>query len=130
VRPTLSSISPLFIVEDVGPATAFYRDALGFELTFLSPEDDPFFAVVRRDGAQIMLKAIVPEVPPLPNNQRHPWAKWDALIHTQDPDALASEFIARGVQMHVPLGDTEDRLRGFELKDPDGYVLFFGRPIA
>jgi len=24
--------------------------------------------------------------------------------------------------------DTHDGLRGFELKDPDGYVLFFGRP--
>ena len=24
--------------------------------------------------------------------------------------------------------DTHDGLRGFELTDPDGYVLFFGRP--
>jgi hypothetical protein len=23
---------------------------------------------------------------------------------------------------------TDDGLRGFEVKDPDGYVLFFGRP--
>ena len=27
-----------------------------------------------------------------------------------------------------PLKDTHDGLRGFELKDADGYVLFFGRP--
>jgi hypothetical protein len=28
----------------------------------------------------------------------------------------------------APLKDTHDGLRGFEIKDPDGYVLFFGRP--
>jgi hypothetical protein len=28
----------------------------------------------------------------------------------------------------VPRKDTTDGLRGFELKDADGYVLFFGRP--
>ena len=26
-----------------------------------------------------------------------------------------------------PLKDTDDGLRGFELQDADGYVLFFGR---
>ena len=29
-----------------------------------------------------------------------------------------------------PLKDTHDGLRGFEICDPDGYILFFGRPIA
>jgi hypothetical protein len=58
----LTLISPFFIVRDIAPSIAFYRDALGFH-------------------------------------------------------------------MHVPLGDnTNDGLRGFELRDPDGYVLFFGRP--
>ena len=47
-----------------------------------------------------------------------------------DPDALAAEFAGRGVSFSVPLKDTHDGLRGFELKDPDGYVLFFGRPAA
>jgi hypothetical protein len=30
--------------------------------------------------------------------------------------------------MTRPLADTQDGLRGFEVEDPDGYVLFFGRP--
>jgi hypothetical protein len=45
-----------------------------------------------------------------------------------DPDALAAEFTSRGVMFSEPLKDTSDGLRGFELKDVDGYVLFFGRP--
>jgi hypothetical protein len=34
------------------------------------------------------------------------------------------------VEFSEPLKDTHDDLRGFELKDRDGYVLFFGRPRA
>ena len=43
-------------------------------------------------------------------------------------DALAAEYASRNVEFSKPLRDTEDGLRGFELKDSDGYVLFFGRP--
>jgi hypothetical protein len=44
------------------------------------------------------------------------------------PDALAAEFSSRNVEFSQPLKDDDDGLRGFELKDADGYVLFFGRP--
>ena len=45
-----------------------------------------------------------------------------------DPDELASEFTTRGVTFGQPHTHTHDELRGFEVTDPDGYVLFFGRP--
>lgn len=127
-RPTLNSISPFFIVRDVPNAISFYRDALDFEVTHLSPDTDPFFAIVQRDGVQLFIKAIDESVAPLPNPQRHPWARWDAYVYVPDPDALAAEFALRGVSASAPLADTDDGLRGFEIKDRDGYVLFFGRP--
>ena len=43
-------------------------------------------------------------------------------------DALAAEFSGRGTAFGEPLKDTHDGLRGFEITDPDGHVLFFGRP--
>jgi hypothetical protein len=58
----------------------------------------------------------------------HPYARWDAYVHVPDPDALAAEFRDRGVTFDAPLTNTDDGLRGFELTDHDGYVLFFGRP--
>jgi len=64
----------------------------------------------------------------VPNYTRDPAARWDAYVQAPDPDALAAEYSARGVQFSKPLQDTHDGLRGFELKDTDGYVLFFGRP--
>jgi hypothetical protein len=77
----------------------------------------------------IMLKDV--GVDPLPNYQRDVtkgWARWDAYLHVPDPDALAAELLSRHVEFSRPLMDDDDGLRGFELKDADGYVLFFGRP--
>jgi hypothetical protein len=98
----------------------------GFEVTRQEPKDDPFFAIVCRGGAMLMVKSV--EAAPAPNATRDPWARWDAYVSVPDPDALAAEFRSRGVALSVPLKDTTDGLRGFELKDADGYVLFFGRP--
>ena len=99
---------------------------LGFGVIFQEPEHEPFVAIVERDGAMIFLKDV--GVEPLPNCKRHPWARWDAYASVPDPDALAAEFISRGVTFSKPLQDTHDGLRGFELEDVDGHVLFFGRP--
>ncbi|MBL8958619.1 MAG: VOC family protein [Gemmatimonadetes bacterium] len=126
----LAAVSPFFIVTHVPTSLAFYRDALGFTVTFEGPEPgDVFFGIVRRDGVQVLLKAV--DVPPVPNHTRdigHGIARWDAFVEAPDPDALAAEFASRGVRFFEPLQDTADGLRGFEVQDVDGYVLFFGRP--
>jgi catechol 2,3-dioxygenase-like lactoylglutathione lyase family enzyme len=125
----ISRIAPFFIVRDAPSALSFYRDRLGFEIIFQEPVDEPFFGIVCRGGAMIMLKDV--GVEPLPNYKRDVKkgvARWDAYLYVPDPDALAAEFASRRVEFSEPLKDTHDGLRGFELKDADGYVLFFGRP--
>ena len=128
-RPAITGIAPLFIVRHVPTALAFYRDRLGFDVTFEGPEPgDVFFGIVQRGGAMIMVKEV--GVEPVPNYTRdikQGIARWDAYLHVPDPDALAAEFTSRNVEFFQPLTDTEDGLRGFELKDADGYMLFFGR---
>ena len=132
MKPEVGGVSPLFIVRDVPAALAFYRDRLGFDITFQGPEpSDIFFGIVQRGRAMIMMKAI--DVEPVPNATRdigHGIARWDAYVYVPDPDALAAEFASRGVEFLLPLADNDDGLRGFEVKDADGYVLFFGRPRA
>lgn len=125
--PLLRSISPFFIVSNVTESTTFYRDRLGFEIRFQEPAEHPFFAIVGRDNVQLFLKCD-PGVAPLPNAARHVSMRWDAYVDTPDPDSLAAEFATRHTPLSAPLGDTHDGLRGFEIRDPDGYVLFFGRP--
>jgi catechol 2,3-dioxygenase-like lactoylglutathione lyase family enzyme len=65
----ISGISPLFIVRNVPKSLSFYRDRLGFEITFQGPgPDDIFFGIVRRGGAQILFKEV--GVAPVPNYTR------------------------------------------------------------
>jgi catechol 2,3-dioxygenase-like lactoylglutathione lyase family enzyme len=123
----LQSISPSFIVSNVTQTIAFYRDQLGFEAHFQQPDRDPFFAILGRDSAQLFVKA-EKDIDPVPNHQRHRHLRWDAYVYVPDPDALAAEFTNRGAKFSAPLQDTSDGLRGFEISDPDGYILFFGRP--
>ena len=129
-KPEISGIAPFFIVRSVPAALAFYRDRLGFDVTFQGPDpDDIFFGIVQRGAAMIMLKDV--GVEPLPNctrDRKKGWARWDAYLYVPDPDSLAAEFSSRHVDFSQPLKDDDDGLRGFELKDADGYVLFFGRP--
>jgi len=125
-RAEVAGVSPFFIVRDTARALAFYRDRLGFEVVFTGFGDDLFFGIVRRGGAMILLKDV--GVDAVPNSRRDLSARWDAYLSVPDPDALAAEYASRNVEFSEPLKDTHDRLRGFELKDPDGYVLFFGRP--
>jgi catechol 2,3-dioxygenase-like lactoylglutathione lyase family enzyme len=125
-HPEIGLISPCFIVQNAPAALSFYRDQLGFQITHQEPADAPFFGIVQRGSAMVMLKDV--GVPALPNFKRHEWARWDAYLYVPDPDALAAEFASRQVEFSAPLKNSSDGLRGFELRDPDGYVLFFGRP--
>jgi catechol 2,3-dioxygenase-like lactoylglutathione lyase family enzyme len=129
-KTQISGIAPFFIVRNVPLALEFYRDRLGFDVTFQGPsEDDIFFGIVQRGAAMIMLKDI--GVDPVPNYTRDikkGIARWDAYLHVPDPDALAEEFSSRNVEFFEPLKNDDDGLRGFEVKDADGYILFFGRP--
>ncbi len=131
MTPTaISGISPFFIVADVPATLAFYRDKLGFEITFRGPSlEVEFFGIVRRGAATILFKAL--EVEPVPNYSRKPAFSWDAYLEVPDPDALAAEFESRGVVLSVPLTNRgDDGVRGFVVEDIDGYGLFFGNHQA
>ena len=82
-KPEISGIAPFFIVKNVPAALAFYRDRLGFDITFQGPDpDDIFFGIVQRGAAMIMLKDV--GVDPVPNYTRDVKkgiARWDAYLH-------------------------------------------------
>jgi catechol 2,3-dioxygenase-like lactoylglutathione lyase family enzyme len=105
----LTYISPCFIVTSLKTSVSFYVDKLGFEVRHIGPDDHPFW---------------------IPNHTRHEWARWDAYISTAEPDWLFEEYRSGGIAFRQPIQDDGDGLRGFEVADADGYVLFFGRPKA
>ncbi|GMG83619.1 hypothetical protein LNKW23_28320 [Paralimibaculum aggregatum] len=121
--------APFFIVTDLSAALAHYVGGLGFACLVSAPDEAPFFAMVGRGAARLMLKQVAPDLRPVPNPSLHPWAPWDAFIFSAEPDDLAAEFAARGVALAGGPATRDDGLRGFEVADPDGHVLFFGRPV-
>jgi catechol 2,3-dioxygenase-like lactoylglutathione lyase family enzyme len=127
----IGGVSPFFIVRDVPKALAFYRDRLGFDIMFQGPEpDDIFFGIVQRGSAMIMIKDIgVESIPNYTRDVKKGFAPWDAYLYVPDPDALAAEFASRGVEFWKPVHTNSDNLRGFEIQDVDGYVLYFGKPL-
>ncbi|MBS1577042.1 MAG: hypothetical protein JST09_17220 [Bacteroidetes bacterium] len=124
----LTQIWPFFIVANLHNSVSFYVNKLGFEARHIGPDDDPYWAIVGRDNISIMLKAITPAVQPIPNHTRHEWAAWDAYIFTAEPDQLFTEYRSNNLAFRKPLHNNSDNLRGFEIEDADGYVLFFGKP--
>ena len=129
-KTEIGSAAPLFIVRNVPRTLAFYRDMLGFDVTFEGPPNDIFFGMVERGAAMVMFKDV--DVDPVPNCTRdigHGIARWDAYFYVPDPDALSTEFASRNVEFLTPLGNNDDNLRGFEVRDVNGYILYFGRPM-
>lgn len=127
-RATLEYVMPFFIVASLRRTLEFYTQQLGFTTEMAIPVEDPYFAIVYRDRVGLILKEIDEKTPPQPNSTRHGWARWDAYIHTPDPDLLFAELQTKQVTIQLPVGDTPDGLRAFEIKDNNGYVLCFGRP--
>ena len=129
----LNSITPFFIVDDLEATIGFYETQLGFEVRYRGGGDGnvlDYWAFVGRDRVMIMFKAIAPDVHPQPNSSRHEFARSDAYVNVDDPDALYAEFVERKVRFNQELGDTSDGLRAFEVVDNSGYVICFGRPIT
>jgi hypothetical protein len=124
----LTYVAPFFIVASLKTSVSFYVDKLRFEIRYIGPDDDAYWAIVGRDHISIMLKEIAPDVKPVPKHTRHRWARWDAYISTAEPDTLFEEYRSNGVAFNQPIKNDDDNLRGFEVMDADGYVLFFGRP--
>ncbi|MGD9590289.1 MAG: VOC family protein [Pyrinomonadaceae bacterium] len=126
----VGGVSPLFIVRNVPETLAFYHDKLGFEVPFQGPEpDDIFFGIVQRGSAMIMFKDV--DVDPVPNYTRdigHGIASWDAYVYVPDPPTLYEEFVSRNVDFKMPLCDNSGNLLGFEVRDINGYIIYFGRP--
>jgi len=119
---------PCFIISDLKISVSFYVDKLGFKTQYIGPDDDPYWAIVGSDDISIFMKAVAPDVKAIPNRTRHEWAPSDVYISVAEPDLLFEEYRSNGVAFNKPIHDNTDNLRGFEIEDTDGYILFFGRP--
>lgn len=118
---------PMLICADVQASVRFYCDVLGFEV--VDRMDDvgtTGFASLRNGTAQIMLASptYIPRAPKVEG--RYPQAAY--YFYVGDVDALRESVVRAG----WPATECVNRfygLREFEVVDPEGHVLLFGRDI-
>ena len=122
------AVHPVVPVSDCKAALRYYRDKLGFVVSFSDNENDPRYIGVQRDRVEIHL-------------QWHDPASFvDRTVDrgafrflVDDPDQLFAEFVKSSAvpehKMSRGVHDTPWGTREFEFYDPDGNALFFYRDL-
>lgn len=121
-RAVLGAV-PVLQVADVAASIAWYRDVLGFSADPFGPPDAPVFAILRRDGAELMLQKSCREPAPLANGPEPPLA---AYLRVADVQSLRAAAVAASAQAG-PIEAREYGCREFTLIDPDGHVIVLGQ---
>ena len=114
--PITAPVSRHLDVEDVGRSVAYYRDVLGFAVQEPATADTP--TTLTLGPARITL-----------GSQHHGGAapRRSLFFETSDVDAMHALLARRGANPTAPQDVNWIKLRLFEVRDPDGNVLWFGR---
>ncbi|MGH2967768.1 MAG: VOC family protein [Solirubrobacteraceae bacterium] len=111
---------PILQVADVRRSLGFYRDLIGFEVTYTFPSaDEPQYVSLALDGGKL---AIGPTDQPVQSGSTSLW------LYTDDVDAAVAELEAAGVRVVAPPADQPWGERVASVADPDGYVVHIGAP--
>ena len=119
-RAAMGRAAPVLFVSDMQRATHFYVGRLGFQRTYVQPDEaNPIYAIIQRGGAELHLNAYKPE-------GRAGLCSCHVLA---DPiDDLFAEYEVAGVAFEQRLTVQAWGLKDFVLRDPDGNRLEIGGP--
>jgi catechol 2,3-dioxygenase-like lactoylglutathione lyase family enzyme len=125
-RPKLLTTTPSFIVADLKASLDFYCGKLGFGEPGVWGEP-PCFAMIHRDGFEMMLSLAEEKARPRPNG---PDGMWDMYIRVGDLDAEIAALKAAGAEIASgPETKEYYGMREIELLDPDGHRICFGQDV-
>lgn len=124
----INRMMPLLNVEDVAQSLAFYVDALGFEVVeTIAPEGTPIFAMIRRDGVEIMINT--PDGADSAS-RRLATSYHETVLYFDIDDAPAFHAVLTAAGQKP--GPVERQMYGvdeFTIRDPDGYELAFANRV-
>jgi len=121
---TLTQLRPMLAVADLAATMGFYCGRLGFRCTGTFGSPLPVWCELARDGVAIMFNA-----PPDVEKDVPRRAKDYQIFYFNPSDVVALHGAWR--ESGVPVSDLRVTVYGmkeFELRDPDGYWLWFGQP--
>lgn len=120
----LTALIPMLSVSDLKRSIAFYRDQLGFHVINVFGEPEPKWCMIGRDDIKLMLN----EPPRAEMDTLPPHAKNFQVYYFYPNDVAALHAGWR--RDNLPVTELRVTLYGmkeFELRDPDGYWLWFGQ---
>lgn len=119
----LQQITPFLRVPDIEEAIAFFRDTLGFNVSFRAGE----YAFVRRDNAAFRMIEDA-RLPPRGEG------RYTVYVDVDDVDALYAELKSRLDRLPPdsvsPPTDQEYGQRDLTVVGPDGDIIAFGSPMV
>ena len=124
----LTAHATVLLVDDVQVAGDYYQDKLGFEVTYF--DKNPSHYAYANRGEVWMHFACFPDAGPEPNSVAVPPDMFDAYVYVDDVDALHAELAERGAEIIGVVTDTDYGCREFRVRDPDGYILAFGKVLS
>jgi uncharacterized protein (DUF433 family)/catechol 2,3-dioxygenase-like lactoylglutathione lyase family enzyme len=113
-------LCPILPVSDVERTAAFYRDKLGFSVSFICPGT---WVVLRRGSVEIHLEQSGR------SNNLPSGEKGGVSIRVTDVEALCAELQQRGAPFDQGPMNQEYGHRDFSIIDPNGYRLRFWQPL-
>ncbi|HEV8390783.1 MAG TPA: VOC family protein [Dongiaceae bacterium] len=124
-QATLIAAIPQLFVSDIAGSCDFFKSKLGFAVEFVYGEP-PFYAQVKRGGAQIALRHVDRDVmEKIAVAMKADVDMLAASISVDDVKALYSEFQAAGVAFHQELRTEAWGASTFIVRDADGHLLLF-----
>ena len=117
----ISHLSPILPVRDMDKSLAFYNK-LGFKNEFLWEDPVSYAVLSARENASIHLSLLSPE-------QKEDNRVSILYIFVHDVDQMYENCKANDIAIHVEIGDRDYMMRDFEIQDPDGNLITFGKNI-
>lgn len=116
-QPMMAGSATVFVVSDITASLAYYRDVLGFEVTFEYGQP-PTYACLCRDEVGLHLLAA--------SRTKRLAGHGGLCIFVRDVDGLHAEVSARGARLLNRPEDRDYGMRDFDIVDADGNQLTFG----
>ena len=118
-----SNITTELLVEDMKKTLDFYKDVLDFEVKMSFPEEDPFFAIIRNNKAELMLYTREKFLQDIPDFAKEKMGGTFALyIRVKDIVELFDD-LKNKVKIIQELYSTSYVKLEFSFYDCNGYVL-------
>jgi uncharacterized glyoxalase superfamily protein PhnB len=128
---SFNSLIPMLTTPDLATTRSFYEDVLGFKTIAMWPEADPTWCHLEAGDAHVMF------------SYDEPHHHGDGVMHGHDPQMTGMLYLYPFEDIAAFFDRVKDRadvvrplttqaygMRDFEIKDPNGYVLAFGGPVA